>query len=76
MKMGTAPLAGESKQVFVTAIFAFHAGKAVAQIAAVEIPIDHLLDIGPPETVLPGKILLIDPDKGFKVVFHAAVIIG
>lgn len=51
-------------------------GKAVVRVAAVEIPIDHLLDIGPPETVLPGKILLIDPDKGFKVVFHAAVIIG
>jgi hypothetical protein len=27
-------------------------GKAVVQIAAVEIAIDHLLDIGPPETVL------------------------
>jgi len=34
------------------AIFAFHAGKAVVQIAAIEIAIDHLLDIGPPESVL------------------------
>jgi hypothetical protein len=28
-------------------------GKAVVQIAAIEIAIDHLLDIGPPETILP-----------------------
>ena len=35
------------------AVFALHAGKAVVQIAAVEIAIDHLLDIWPPEAVLP-----------------------
>ena len=35
------------------AVFAFHAGKPVVQIAAIEIAIDHLLDIWPPETVLP-----------------------
>ena len=33
-------------------IFTLHAGKAVVQITAVEITIDHLLDIGPPEAVL------------------------
>jgi hypothetical protein len=27
-------------------VFAFHPGKAVVQIAAVEIAVDHLLDIG------------------------------
>ena len=69
-------LTGKSQQIFVTAVITFDAGKAVVQVAAIEITIDHLLDIGPPETVLPGKILLIDPDKGLKVVFHAAVIIG
>jgi hypothetical protein len=30
-------------------VFAFHADKAVVQITAVEMTIDHLLDIGPPE---------------------------
>jgi hypothetical protein len=34
------------------AILAFHAGKAVVQVPAIEIAIDHLLDIGPPEAVL------------------------
>jgi hypothetical protein len=46
------------------------------QIAAVEIAIDHLLDIGPPESVLPGEMLVIDPDEGLKIVLHTAIIIG
>ena len=58
------------------AVFAFHAGKPVVQITAVEITIDHLLDIGPPESVLPGEMFIIDLDKGLKIVLHAAVIIG
>ena len=52
-----------------------HTGKAVVQIAAIEIAIDHLLDIGPPESVLPGEMLVIDPDKGFKIVLYTAVVI-
>jgi len=47
-----ATLAKEGQQIFMTAIFTLHAGKAVVQIAAIEIEIDHLLDIGPPESVL------------------------
>jgi hypothetical protein len=31
-----APLAGECQKVFVAAVFAFHTGKAAAQIAAIE----------------------------------------
>jgi len=58
-----------------TAVFTFHTGKAVMQIAAVEITIDHLLDIGPPESVLPGEMLVINPDKGFKIVLYTAVVI-
>jgi hypothetical protein len=38
--------------MFMAAILAFHAGKSVMQIAAVEITIDHLLDIGLPESVM------------------------
>jgi hypothetical protein len=56
-------------------IFAFHAGKAVVQITAIEIAIDHLLDIGPIETVLSGEMLVIDPEKGFKIVLCTAVVI-
>ena len=48
-----AAFARKVQKVFMAAIFAFHAGKAVVQIAAVEITIDHLLKIRPPESVLP-----------------------
>jgi hypothetical protein len=70
------PLAGECQEIFMAAVFAFHTGKAVVQITAIEITIDHLLDIGPPESVLPGEMLVIDPDKSLKIVLYAAVIIG
>jgi len=45
-------LAREGQEIRMAAIFTFRAGKAVVQITAVEITIDHLLNIGPPETVL------------------------
>ena len=70
-----AALARKCQQIFMAAIIAFHAGKPVAQITAVEITIDHLLDIGPPESVLPGEILVIYPDKGFNIILYAAVVI-
>jgi hypothetical protein len=38
--------------------------------------VKDLLQIGPPEAVLPGEMLVIDTDKDFKIVLHAAVIIG
>ena len=52
-QLKAAALAEEGQELFVAVVFAFHAGKAVVQIAAIEIAIDHLLDIGPPEPVLP-----------------------
>jgi hypothetical protein len=36
-----------------TAVFAYHTGKTVVEGAAIEIAIDHLLDIWSPESVLP-----------------------
>ena len=47
-----AALAGKCQEIFMAAVFAFHTGKTVVQIPAIEITMDHLLDIGPPETVL------------------------
>ena len=70
-----AALAGEGQEIFIAAIFAFHTGKTVVQIATVQITIDHLLDIWPPEAVLPGEMLVIDLDKGFKIVLYTAVVI-
>jgi hypothetical protein len=44
-QLKTATLAGEGQEVFVAAIFTLHAGKAVVQIAAIEIPVNDLLKI-------------------------------
>jgi len=71
-----AALAGECQEIFMAAIFAFHAGKAVVQVPAIEVPVNDLLQIGPQEPVLPGETLVIDPDNGLKIVLYAAVIIG
>jgi hypothetical protein len=48
-----AALAREGQEVFMAAVFAFDVGKPVFQIAAIEIAIYHLLDIWPPEAILP-----------------------
>jgi len=56
-------LAGECQKVFVAAVFAFHTGKPVAQISAIKIAIDHLLDIGPPEYYRRPKSRPKSPDK-------------
>jgi hypothetical protein len=45
-------IAGENHEVFVAAVFAFHTGKAVVQIAAIQIPINNLLKIRPPGAIL------------------------
>jgi hypothetical protein len=42
------------------------AGKSGVQVAAIEITIDHLFDVWPLESVLPGEMLVIDPEKGLK----------
>jgi hypothetical protein len=47
-----ATLAGECQKVFVAAVFAFHTGKPVVDLAAIQIPINHLLDVRSPESVL------------------------
>jgi len=70
-----AALAGKGQEVFVTAAFTLHAGKAVMQVAAIEVSINDLFQIVSPETVLPGEMLIIYLDEGFKMIFHAPVII-
>jgi len=34
---------------------------------------DHLLDIGPPETVLPGKMIVINADECFNAILISAM---
>ncbi|MFH1912553.1 MAG: hypothetical protein ABIK91_11140 [Pseudomonadota bacterium] len=70
-----AALTRKCQQIFVAAIFTFHAGKAVVQITAIEIAIDHLFDIWPPEAVLPGEMFIVALDKDFKIVLYTAVVV-
>ncbi|MFH1942810.1 MAG: hypothetical protein ABIL68_11985 [bacterium] len=51
--LNAATLAREGQQVSVAAIYTIHTGKAVVPIAAIEIAVDYLLDIGPSEALSP-----------------------
>ncbi len=68
-------LAGEGQKIFMVAIPALHPGKAVLQIAAIEIPVNDLLKMGTVEPVVTFEPLLVDLNKGLKMVFHAPIII-
>jgi hypothetical protein len=48
-----APLAVECQEIFMAAVFAFHVGKAVVQITAVEIALNHQLYVEAVEPLLP-----------------------
>jgi len=58
------------------AIFAFHTGKAIVQIAAVKITENDLLEIGTEESVGPLKSFLVDLGEGFQMTLDTAIIIG
>jgi len=40
----------------------------MSKIAAVKIAADHLFNIRPPESVIPGKPVIINLQEGFKVI--------
>ena len=69
-------LAGEGQKIFMVTIPALHPGKAVVQVATFQVAGNDLLEVRPPEPVPPFKPLLVDLPKGFKMIFHAPVIIG
>jgi hypothetical protein len=68
-------LAGEGQKIFMVAIPALHPGKAVVQVATVQVAVNDLLEVRPPEPVRPFEPLLVDLNKGLKMVLHAPVII-
>ena len=69
-------LAGKGKKILVVAVFTFHPGKAIVQIAAIKITVNDLLEIGTEESVGPLKPFLIDLDKASQMIFDTAIIIG
>ncbi len=49
---------------------AVHTGETVVQVAAVEVSVNHPPDLGPPKSILPGVILVIDLREGFEIVLN------
>jgi len=68
-------LVEKGSKVFMAAVFTLHTDKAVVRVAAIEVPVNDLLQIRPPESVRPFESLLVDLNKGFKMVLHVPVII-
>jgi hypothetical protein len=50
-------------------------GKVVVEVAVVQKTLNEFRQTRPSEFLPPGKMLIIDPDKCLKTVFHIAVII-
>jgi len=59
-------VAGEGQKVLVVAASAFHAGKAVAQVAAVQVPVNDIPEIGTEESVR-----LLEPFSRSRAKVHA-----
>ena len=57
------------------ALFALDSGKAVLEIAAIQIPLYNLFDMGTKEAVYPFNTIFIDLLQGFKMTFDAMVAI-
>ena len=64
-----ATLAGEDQEIFMAAIFAFYTGKAVVRDAAIEIAINHLLEIELPGRLLPSEMFITEMHKGYRAYF-------
>jgi len=52
-------LAGEGHKIFMLAIPALHAGKAVVEVATVQVAVNDLLEVGLPEPVGPFEAFLV-----------------
>jgi len=52
--------------VCINAAFTFHTGETVVQGAAVEVSVNHPPALGPPKSILPEAMLVIDLRKGFE----------
>ena len=61
-------LAGESQKIFMVTIPALHPGKAVVQVAALQVAVNDLPKVRPPETVPPFEPFLVDLNKGLKMI--------
>ena len=71
-----AAFAGYGQKIFMVAIRALHPGKALVQVATLQVAVNDLSEVGPPEPVPPFEPLLVELKQGIKMVIHTAVVIG
>jgi hypothetical protein len=65
-----AALAGEGQKIFMVTIPTLHPGKAVVQVTTFQVAVNDLLKVGTPEPIGPFEPLLVDLNKGFKMVLQ------
>ena len=58
-----------------SALSASNTGKSIMKDTTIEIAIDHLFHIGAEETVLFGKMLVINLLKSVKIIFNTLIIL-
>jgi hypothetical protein len=68
-------LAGEGQKELMVAVSTFHTGNSIAQVAAVQVLVDDLPEIGTEESIGPHKSIFITLDEGFQMILDAAIII-
>jgi hypothetical protein len=64
-------LARESQKILMTTLFASDAGKPVVEVTAVEIPVNHLPDIGTEKPILFFKPLFIHLSECLEMIFNS-----
>ncbi len=64
-------LAGKRQEVFMSAIATPHPGKPQVQIPAVQIPVNHVPDIGPEKAILTLAAIIPGHLQVFKMILHA-----
>ncbi len=70
------PFARKGQKVLMSAVPATHPRKPVAQVAAVQVAIDHMADVGPEKPIPALKALCIDLLEDLKMILHALVVRG
>jgi hypothetical protein len=63
VKTGATALAGEGQKIFMVAIPTLRLGKAVVLVATVQVAVNGLLEVGPPEPIRPFEPLLVEMNK-------------
>ena len=68
-----ATLTGERRQKLMTTVTTFDACKAMLEIATIEKPENHFLNVGSPKTKFRRKSIIVDPAEFLEIVLDTAI---